>query len=500
MRLLTSVLLVGNLSARYTFKRNLRPANDKSTMKSDKELTSSKSITNHHLHKGLFLLNLTITNQMASTRHSNNTKCFFSFLALLLLSDAQWVTSNGRGEIGFSPGDGTWHYSPANDSFSNSRTRKENNIKNLTSPRFDYVDESIVSAELLQQWKLLYTTIREEERVVQNLFREATNAQFKAGTQLRSAELKKDQVDPVQLAALQSAFDKSVDDLKKANQQQKEIKKLVEKSRKINAKPGNITEKKVDGMRTVYNEYLAKYHPGQPPLKSPVVSKSANESPALPPATQPKSAIPAKTKVEENKPKQVTIENEPISYDPDMINKRPGPPKSFAYLSQPYQCNYETDTIDTASRMVWKALKPDVLFTYTDPDLKPYFRGKDLMTCLGRISKIGSYVQLTIEFQIASSHSQNNFGSLEEGSLLRFKLMNDEYISLFNLKTNTGHVDPYTGYTIFSGQYALGKQEISKLGSMELDKMRVLWSTGFEDYDVYHVDFLIHQLNCVMSK
>ena len=183
-----------------------------------------------------------------------------------------------------------------------------------------------------------------------------------------------------------------------------------------------------------------------------------------------------------------------------MINKRPGQSKSFHYLAQPYQCIFEIDTFDRATNMSLKALKPGVLFTHTDPDLKPYFRGKDLITCLGRVSKSGSYVQLTIEFQIASSHSQSNFGSLEEGSLLRFKLMNDEYISLFNLKTNMGHIDPYTGYTIFSGQYALGKQEINKLSTLELDKMRVMWSTGFEDYDVSHVDFLINQLTCLISK
>ena len=107
---------------------------------------------------------------------------------------------------------------------------------------------------------------------------------------------------------------------------------------------------------------------------------------------------------------------------------------------------------------------------------------------------------LTIEFQIASSHSQSNFGSLQEGSLLRIKLMNDEFVSLYNLKTNEGRIDPYTGYTIFSAQYAIGKQEMKKLRTSEMDKMRVMWSTGFEDYDVYNIDLLINQINCLMSR
>ncbi len=464
---------------------------------------------------------------MAFTRQSSTPTFFFSLWTLMLLSASQGVNSYASGES-----------MPVNMGASS------------VSERF----EITVSAELLKQWKEFYAIIREEEKTVQNLFRDATNAQFKAGTQLRSAEIKKDQMDLSLLADLQTAYDKSVNDLKIANLQQKEIKKLVEKSRKINGKPGSLTEKKVDGMRSAYNAYLAKYNPGRPPVEKPVVPPPISEPPPVvattpikpsTPATKPTQTEPAKetksktppskptptkptteTKpttqnnpTKENKPVQQTkpttqtkskseVENkkevtspEPLmSYDPEMIDKRPTQSKSAKYQSQPFECIYETNKIDPANGLMLKALKPAILFTHTDPDLKPYFRGKDLITCLGRVSISGAYVQLTIEFQIASSHSQNNFGSLEEGSMLRFKLMNDEYISLFNLKTNMGHIDPYTGYTIFSGQYAMGKQEINKLSTVELDKMRVMWSTGFEDYDVYHVDFLINQLNCVMSK
>lgn len=451
---------------------------------------------------------------MASFRLPNKARFHISLLTLLLLSAAQGINSHAR--------DCAEGHVPrlSASKMDSSAIKRATHLSNMNFMAFhgpEKEGDSAVSPDVLQQWKELYAKIREEEKAVQNLFRDATNAQFKAGTQLRSAELKKEMIDPVLLATLQTAFDKSVADLKNANLQQKEIKKLVEKARKINAKPGSITEKKVNGMRTTYNDYLARYNPGQPPVANPVVAAPASTPPPVPPVAQsePKTTAPAteskpvnqtkpttpsKPKAEEPKPKQAIIENETTTYDPDMVNKRPGQAKSFQYLSQPYQCIFEIDTFERSTGVSRKALKPGILFTHTDPDLKTFFRGKDLITCLGRVSKSGDYVQLTIEFQIASSHSQSNFGSLEEGSLLRFKLMNDEYISLFNLKTNMGHIDPYTGYTIFSGQYALGKLEINKLSALELDKMRVMWSTGFEDYDVYHVDFLINQLNCVMSK
>ena len=216
---------------------------------------------------------------MASTRLLNKVPFLLSLLTMMLLSATQGVSAYGRA---IPVGDGAWFCPPDMDSFSESRANRMSISNILAISGLYNEDESAVSTELLQQWKELYTKIREEEKVVQNLFRDATNAQFKAGTQLRSAELKKDMIDPVLLASLQTAIDKSVADLKKANLQQKEIKKLVEKARKINAKPGSITEKKVSGMRTSYNDYLARYKPEQAPLSNPVVSSPA---PAPPPAS-----------------------------------------------------------------------------------------------------------------------------------------------------------------------------------------------------------------------
>jgi hypothetical protein len=180
-----------------------------------------------------------------------------------------------------------------------------------------------------------------------------------------------------------------------------------------------------------------------------------------------------------------------------MIEKRPPAMEQGPYMAEPYACRFDTDTIDMTIGIKRLEIHPEVLFTYTDPDLRPFFKNKDLITCRARLSKIGPYTYLSVEFQIASSHSQSNFGSLAEGSLLRFRLMDGEYVSLYNLKAHNGRIDPYSGYTIFTGQYALGKSELKKLTSTEADKMRVMWSTGYEDYDIYKVDLLIDQLNCL---
>ena len=143
------------------------------------------------------------------------------------------------------------------------------------------------------------------------------------------------------------------------------------------------------------------------------------------------------------------------------------------------------DTIDEESHRRQIQIAPSLIFTHTDQDLRPYFKDKELITCQGSLVKIGSYLYLSVEFQIGSSHSQNNFGALQKESLLRFKLIDGEYISLYNIKSDHGHIDPYSGNTVFYWSICFREKrnpEITihhrwtKSGSCGLQGMRIMMS------------------------
>jgi hypothetical protein len=184
------------------------------------------------------------------------------------------------------------------------------------------------------------------------------------------------------------------------------------------------------------------------------------------------------------------------------VSKTSIPPQNRLreYQSEPYNCKVTLDTQDEATGRRRIELEPSIIFTHTDPDLRPYFKEKELITCEGKLTRSDEYIYLHIFFKIASSHAQSNFGTLEKGSLLRLRLLNGEDVSVYNLRADKGKIDPYSGDTIFTGQYSLSKDDIKLLGSTELDAVRFLWSTGYEDYDVYKVDFFIDQLNCLMNR
>ncbi len=401
-------------------------------------------------------------------------------LGLIPLSlGAQRLVVNNAGERVVVQPDGSWRYAVPSDSL---LLTKDPYQKTANHPRAS--GQTMNQGEhyefLLRQWIDLYKAIKNEKIEAQIKFRDATNAKFKASEEYQNAQSNKKIIEPHLYADIEETFESSVKDLKLNKKRQKSIRALLEDADKVNALLSKLTEKKVSKIRGQFNNYLNSYEPQQ-------IQKQTKQP------TQKNDKLTQSGSMTKSGIAMVSVP--PMS--PEMTHKRPAYYTKSAYRAKPFDCTFTTDSVDVMSGRTRIETAPGILFTYTEKELRPYFKDKDLMKCLGRLSKLGPYIYLDIEFQIASSHSQSNFGSLQTGSLLRFQLMNEESVSLYNVKTNTGRIDAYSGHTIFTGQYALGKKELKALKKSGLNKMRVMWSTGFEDYDVYNLDFLINHINCL---
>lgn len=428
---------------------------------------------------------------------------------------AQQVSTNKKGDLIITFRDGSWRpvkpsdsllvreyllQNPGTKSTKNKAQTKtaastEENKTAVSSPPIN-PSETTPSAEpgsLQSKWDELAYSILEEEKVVQKEFRDATNAQFKAAEELKMVKGDKKSADPSEVSVLQKEYDTSVAHLREAKLKQNEIKKLVDATRTVTSNPDILNEKKYKKTLASYNSYQAEHDSNHEP--SEVVPAAVITSNAAEPAgttTTPRADPTPTTPAPQTGDSKKTATG-------DDFTKRPHDPKKEAYRTKPYACVFITDSIDHSGTKRIE-LQPEIFLTYTDPDLRPYFRDKEMITGRGMMSKVGPFFYLSVEFQIAGSHAQNNFGTLQEGSLLSIKLINGESVSLYNLKTHTGRIDAYTGNTIYTGQYAIGKQELKKLGAAEMDSIRVLWSTGYEDYEVFKVDFLSHQIQCLLSK
>ena len=423
---------------------------------------------------------------MGPSTWSGRLCCLFLFgaFSFQLLSQQIIVTGNGDRIVMYP--DGSWRPIETGDSLLLRQQFQK-------SEAIGYDDGSIVPSPknnpaeyedyILRQWNELHFNILSQEKKVQAEFRNATNAQFKATELLANAEANKKMIDPVMLASLNDDYDVKLKELRSAKMNLNSIRKIVDQSKKLAGQDAIQIERKMNALRLRFNNFLENYN---------------------------RSAAQGQTNQFYNegqdklKRKRTDLNKEMQSIEARHLTSIPSPvsyaSSAIDYQAQPFECKVQSDEVDETTGRRHIVLAPALLFTHTDPDLRPYFKNKELITCYGQLTKVDAYVYLTIDFQIASSHSQSNFGSLQQGSLLRLRLLNGENVTLHNLKSDKGRIDPYSGHTVFTGQYALGKDEIKLLTAAELDKVRILWSTGYEDYDVYKVDFFRDQLHCLMNR
>ncbi len=169
--------------------------------------------------------------------------------------------------------------------------------------------------------------------------------------------------------------------------------------------------------------------------------------------------------------------------------------------SNDYNCQFAYEGLDEFTRQEKKELVEELLFTFTDDRLKPYFKEREHVTCHAYLTSLsGGFRYLNLVFRIASKTAQREYGLIAKNTLVNLKLMNGKTVSLYCQKGDIGNIDPSTGDTIYRATFQIDAQKERMILKSELDKIRVVWSTGYEDYDVHNVDLLMNQLGCLETK
>ena len=139
-----------------------------------------------------------------------------------------------------------------------------------------------------------------------------------------------------------------------------------------------------------------------------------------------------------------------------------------------------------------------MFFTYTNEELRSVFRDKDYITCNGYLSSLsGGLKFLTLNITIASKTAQREYGILEKGGQINIKLLDGENVKLVNTKTSMGTENPLDDSVSYRAQYLVSSGDEKKLKKSEVDKVRIIWSSGYEDYEIYELDFFMDQFKCL---
>lgn len=164
-----------------------------------------------------------------------------------------------------------------------------------------------------------------------------------------------------------------------------------------------------------------------------------------------------------------------------------------------YTCAFDFQGIDPESQKERIDMKPEHFFGYTHPKLESLFKNADFLECKSHLKSFGGYYFLVLDIKIASKKANATYGSITQGNLLRLEMIDGSRLYLKSTKNSNGHIEALTGNTIYNAIYGLDKSHLKTLQKLEIDKVGIIWSTGFEEYEVFKVDFLMHQSNCILQ-
>ncbi|MFZ1752083.1 MAG: hypothetical protein WAU01_17945 [Saprospiraceae bacterium] len=141
--------------------------------------------------------------------------------------------------------------------------------------------------------------------------------------------------------------------------------------------------------------------------------------------------------------------------------------------------------------------QPEILFVYTPDRLKSYFKEKDLMEVKGSILQKSKNQFLHITVKIFSKDAAKNYGFIQRDAMLKISTISGKSVILYNLNDVRGKIEDYTGHMVYDAIYPLTGDEAQLLGRVPMDTVGMMWSSGFESYDIYHVDVLMNHFTCL---
>lgn len=160
-------------------------------------------------------------------------------------------------------------------------------------------------------------------------------------------------------------------------------------------------------------------------------------------------------------------------------------------------CEIAFEGIDPKSGSYRKDLGQEFLFSHTDDRLRVYLKDKEYLRCEGYFSANGGYRYLMLEFTFAYPNAREAYGFIEKGSILTIMMLNGDYVNLRSGVMDRGSYDTESELLSYRVYYPIDRSQMNYLKNSEVDAIRVFWSSGFEEYEVFQLDFFSKQLKCI---
>ncbi len=136
-------------------------------------------------------------------------------------------------------------------------------------------------------------------------------------------------------------------------------------------------------------------------------------------------------------------------------------------------------------------------FDFSYDRMLPHLKGVPFLQCYANLTNMSGYTFIHLEIIVNNPNASRNFGSIEKDAQITFYLLNGQSITLNNRRTDNGRIDPLKKTTSYIIQLAIDKAVEKELKNGLVDQMRIVWSKGYEEYQIYNMDFFRQQIKCL---
>lgn len=177
-------------------------------------------------------------------------------------------------------------------------------------------------------------------------------------------------------------------------------------------------------------------------------------------------------------------------YDPakDVTLHPPQPP-----------CGLAVDRRDDFSGETIRETDREELFRFTNPALRAIRLDNNHVTAEASLAQRGANFLFVLNLTVRDPNARKTFGSLQRNSQAVLKFIDGSTVTLSNLRPDEGVADPSGQTYAYRAQYAVDRLLLKKFRTLELDKIRLSWSTGYEDYEAYNIDALMRLTRCLLQ-
>jgi len=190
-----------------------------------------------------------------------------------------------------------------------------------------------------------------------------------------------------------------------------------------------------------------------------------------------------------------TVKNGVIEYNAE----REVPVISDYIFTPALECKVNKER-DEMSKLVTTQVASELIFSYTPEGVSSYLQEREYLEGYVHLTHVQGRFFLSLRVEIANMKAQQSYGYLAKNGQLILQLLNGETYALRNTSNSIGTVLPSEEITRYEAEYAIDPRVLNELEKNPLDKIRLVWSTGYEDYEVFDVDLLSRQFKCLSSN